>query len=134
MGNALCPPAANAVHPDCPVLPLPASHWQQDLPLALQGMVVAPTRFEVTSDYEMAAKRICGRDASNAPSFCEFSHVVTQLRSDDDETYYEAPVYAETTTSWRLNDQRWLVRRTTIRNPDGGDVCTHLSLSDTMPR
>lgn len=31
-------------------------------------------------------------------------------------------------------DQRWLVRRTTIRNPDGGEVRTRMSLSDTMPR
>ncbi len=39
----------------------------------------------------MAADRICGRDAVNEPCFCAFRYVLTQLRSDDDEVYYEAP-------------------------------------------
>jgi hypothetical protein len=134
MGNALCTTVANAGYPDCPVRHVPDRHWLQDLPTALQDMVVAPASFEVARDYEMSAERTFGRDASNAPCYCEFHYVVTQLRSDDDELYYEAPVYAETLTSWRLTDQRWLVRRTTSHNPEGGEGRIHLSLSDTMPR
>jgi len=134
MGNALCTTVVNAGVPDCPARHMPNTHWQRDLPAALQDIVVAPSSFEVARDYEMAAERICGRDASHAPCFCEFHYVLTQLRSDDDEVYYETPVYEETLTSWRLTDQRWLVRRTTIRNLECGEVSTHLSLSDTMPR
>lgn len=108
--------------------------WWQGLPLPIRGLVIAPISFDVLQEYEMAADRTRGYDDDHNPCFCAFRYVVTQLRSDDDEVFYEAPVYAETVTSWRLLDARWLVCHTTIGNLDRGEFQTRLSLSDTMPR
>jgi hypothetical protein len=71
---------------------------------------------------------------ANRPCFSEFRFVLTQLRSDDDEMFYDAPVYAESLTSWRLIDERWLVCRTTFASFDHVGVLTRFSLSDAMPR
>lgn len=82
----------------------------------------------------LAADRTCGYDAHQQPCFCAFRYVYTQFRSDDDEVFYEAPVCTETLTSWRLPDNRWLVRYTRSGELDRGEFHTRLSLSDTMPR
>ena len=112
---------------------LPVSWWQH-LPSPLRDVVVAPVRFDVLQDYEIAADRTKGYDSAHQPCFCAFRYVLTQLRSDDDEVFYEAPVYSETLTSWRLPDDRWLVCHTTTGNTDRGEVQTRLSLSNSMPR
>ena len=118
----------------CPVRRGKHVRWSQDLPPALRDMVVAPIHFDVAREYEMHAQRIRGNDVTNEPCFCEFRYVVTQLRSDDDEVFYEVPVYAEALTAWRLQDARWLVCRTTMDRfaLPGGQTC--FSFSDTMPR
>ncbi|CAM3320453.1 hypothetical protein [Polaromonas hydrogenivorans] len=108
--------------------------WWQDIPSPIRPLVVPPVSFDVLQDYEMAADRTQGYDGRHEPCYCAFRYVLTQLRSDDDEVFYEAPVYAEMLTSWRLLDQRWLVCRTTVHNFDRGECQTSLSLSDTMPR
>ncbi len=108
--------------------------WWQHLPSPLRDVVVAPVHFEVRQDYEIAADRTKGYDSAHRPCFCAFRYVLTQLRSDDDELFYEAPVYTETLTSWRLPDDRWLVCQTTSGNADRGEFQTRLSLSDAMPR
>jgi hypothetical protein len=105
-----------------------------DLPAGLKDLVVHPVRFDVARDYDMLADCTHGRDAANQPCFSEFRFVLTQLRSDDDEVFYEAPVYAESMTSWRLVDERWLVCRTTVGNLDDAEFYTHFSLRETMPR
>jgi hypothetical protein len=60
--------------------------------------------------------------------------VLTQLRSDDDEVFYEMPIYVETLTSWRLIDERWLVCRTTLDRQSHGGSHTEFSVSERMPR
>ena len=108
--------------------------WAQDLPPALKDLVVAPIHFEVDREYEIQAERTRGRDATNEPCFCEFRYVETQLRSDDDEVFYEVPVYAEALTSWRLRDARWLVCRTTMDCFAHAEGQSIFFISDTMPR
>lgn len=108
--------------------------WTEELPAALQALVVRPTRFDVHSDYEMQAERTHGRDAANAPCYNAFRFVLTQLHSDDDEVFYEAPAYAESLTAWRLLDDRWLVCRTVVGRFDCAEAQTSYSVSDTMPR
>ena len=108
--------------------------WWQGLPPPVRPLVVAPVSFEVLHDHEVAADRTRGYDAEHQPCFCAFRYVLTQFRSDDDEVFYEAPVYTETLASWRLPDDRWLICRTTTGNLDRGEFQTRLSLSDTMPR
>ena len=125
---------SNGVTTSCPVRCGESFPWSQDLPPSLRDLVVAPVHFEVIREYEMQAQSTRGRDATNEPCFCEFRHMVTQLRSDDDEAFYEVPVYAEALTSWRLRDARWLVCRTTVDRNAFAIEQTCLSLSDTMPR
>jgi hypothetical protein len=124
----------NGGYPDCPLRHALDDQWSQDLPPALKNLVITPVSFDVSRDYEMQAEHTHGRDVANQPCFSEFRFVLTQLCSDDDEVFYEVPVYAESLTSWRLHDQRWLVCRTQVSGVDQARGQTSLSLSDTMPR
>lgn len=134
MRNALYTKTPNASHGGCPLHAGPAVAWQDHLPAPLQNLVVPPVSFQVHADYEMLADHTDGCDAANQPCFCEFHFVVTELRSDDDEIFFEAPVYAETLTSWRLLDERWLVCRTTIDRLKPGGAATRFSVASAMPR
>lgn len=134
MRDALYKKMPNAAGTRCQLHTDRAIAWQDDLPAPLQGLVVVPVRFEVHEDYEMLADHTDGCDAANLPCFCEFHFVVTDLRSDDDEVFFEAPVYTETLTSWRLIDERWLVRQTTIDRLRSGGVSTRFSITQKMPR
>lgn len=124
----------NAVGLTCPDHTQPAIAWSDDLPPTLQSLVVAPISFHVSKDYEIRADSTKGCDAANQPCFCKFRFVLTELRADEDDVFYEAPIYAETLTSWRLLDDRWLVRRTTVEKFEAGDFDTCFSISNTMPR
>ncbi|APW45459.1 hypothetical protein RA876_02710 [Rhodoferax antarcticus] len=108
--------------------------WSENLPAGLNGLVVAPVRFRVHEDYELTAGSTTGCDATSRPCYCEFHSVQTHLRSDDDEVFYEVPVYAESRTSWRLLDGRWLVRQTTLNRLEPGGTNTHFFVTQTMPR
>ena len=119
---------------ECPVRGRTPVAWMDGLPPDLIGMVVEPVRFDIASDFELAADRSLGLDAEGQACFCAFRYVRTALRSDDDEIYYQAPVYAETVTAWRLKDSRWLASHTTIGNFDAGAARTWLSISQDMPR
>ena len=138
MFNALYTKLANAgpvlQNLACPTRQAQAQRWLTDLPHDLQDLVVPPVTVDVFQEYEMQAERAQGRDATNTPCFSEFRYVLTQLRSDDDEVFYEMPVYAETLTSWRLIDARWLVCRTTLDRRGRGGSHTAFSVSECMPR
>jgi len=127
-------PDASSTSAACPVRQAQVQRWRADLPPDLLDLVVPPVSVDVFHEYEMQAERAQGRDAANAPCFCEYRFVLTQLRSDDDEVFYETPVYAETLTSWRLVDERWLVCRTTLDRLDQRGSQTSFSVSDRMPR
>jgi len=134
MGTALYNNLPNETPEHCPFNPESKVAWSEDLPTPLKHLVVAPVSFRVHQDYEMRATHTGGSDASNKPCFCEFQFVMTQLCSDDDEDFFETPVYAETLTSWRLIDERWLVCRTTVDRAAAGGCQTQLSISNAMPR
>lgn len=134
MGTALYNYSLNAWSSHCPYIPDTAVAWSDDLPTPLRHLVVAPVRFRVHRDYEMQATHTDGCDATNQPCFCEFHFVMTQLRSDDDEVFFETPVYSETLTSWRLVDERWLVCHTTVDRLTADGSQTRLSISNAKPR
>ena len=134
MGKSLYTKSSNEIRTDCPYQPSHALAWSEDLPWLLKDLVVTPVSFDMFQEYEMLADRICGRDAANQPCYCAFRLIRTQLRSDDDEVFYELPVYAETLTCWRLVDERWLTCRTTMLNFDDAAFQTHFSVSEAMPR
>ena len=124
----------DARHARCPARARQSQRWMADLPVHLTAWVVAPVALQVHREYEMQAERVQGLDRANAPCFYEHRYVLTQLRTDDDEMFYEVPVYVEAVTSWRLLDERWLVCRTTIDRQGGAGAQTQFTLSTCMPR
>lgn len=134
MGTALYTSTTNDGSPHCPYRLGQTVPWLDDLPADLKDLVVPPVSFKVARDADLLADHTQGCDANNQPCYCEFRYVLTQLRSDDDEVFYDAPVYAESLRSWRLIDKRWLVCRTTVLNFDQAGCQTSLSLSEAMPR
>ncbi len=108
--------------------------WMEELPSDLVGLVVAPVSFAIEQEYEIVADRSLGLDAEGRACFCAFRYVQTALRSDDDEIFYEAPVYAETVTAWRLPDDRWLASHKVIDRFGADAVIPRLALSRGMPR
>ncbi|MBK1685298.1 hypothetical protein [Rhodoferax fermentans] len=122
------------VHAPCPFASQPQVAWSDELPTALQALVVVPLRFQVFEDYELRAGRVTGCDQHQQPCYCASHFVLTDLRSDDDDVFYEAPVYTESQTAWRLLDGRWLVCHTTVDRIKPGGVHTRYVLSPTMPR
>jgi len=123
---------------NCPLRHTSNDQWSRHLPPALKDLVVTPVSFQVSRDYEIQAEHTHGRDISNQPCFSQFQFVLTGLHCDDDEIFYEIPVYTESLTSWRLLDERWLVFRSSVSHNDHhADQMleeTSLLLSDTMPR
>jgi hypothetical protein len=134
MFNALSAESFDAVHARCPFSPKPKVAWSDDLPAPLKNLVVTPVHFQVHEDYEMRAGRVTGRDLANRPCYCESHFVLTDLRSDDDDFFYEASVYTESLATWRLIDERWLVCRTTVNRLKADGVDIRFSISPTMPR
>ena len=110
----------------------PTIDWRLDLPRQWRRQVIAPLTIERFRDYEMAAERSIGRDENEQPCYMAARVVVTDVRSDDDEEYYQVAAYAEATSAWRLRDGRWLVYRLIRR--DGEEGSGFYSLGEHMPR
>lgn len=113
---------------------VPDVRWWQDLPAAWRDLVVVPVSYEVSREYEIAADRTQGHDEDSEPCYCTFRYALTELRSDEDDVFYEETVYAETLTAWRLRDERWLIYRKVVGNYPLGAAHSFFSLSESMPR
>jgi hypothetical protein len=96
--------------------------------------VVVPIHFDRQRDEEMLAWHTSGQGADGRPCYCTYQFVLTRLRSDDDEFFYEAPVYAESLTAWRLRDTRWLVHRSVYGGLGCRQAQSSYSFSSTQPR
>ena len=126
--------ANNASKPERSIRDARSVRWWDDLDVSSKVQVVAPMRFDLFREYEMAAERIVGYDENEEPCYCAFRHVLTELRSDDDEVFYEAPTHAESLTSWRLRDERWLVFRNIVGSCERGTAYSFFTFSEAMPR
>lgn len=121
--------------PSCAGVPRASlENWHNELPAEWQAQVVAPVRFEIAQEHDVLADRVDGWDAAQQPCYLAQRYVLTELRTDDDESFYEAPVYIETLTAWRLQDNRWLHLHQTISDCDRGVARRSLSLSHARPR
>lgn len=85
--------------------------WKDMLPPDWLDLAVAPVLFDTFRDYEVAADRTVGRDADGEPCYYAHHYAIHEARSDDDEEYYQVPVYREALIAWRLRDGRWLAWR-----------------------
>ena len=109
-----------------------AFDWQQNLPKQWRRLVIAPLLIERFRDYEMAAERLIGRDEDEQPCYYSSRFVVTDMRSDDDEEFYQVAAYAEALTAWRMRDGRWLIHRLISREGERGNG--FYRFGDRMPR
>ena len=105
--------------------------WAKLLPPDWREQVIVPVEFDVFREYEMAAERTTGRDENGLPCYCAHLYVLHELRSDDDEDYYQAVVYGESLSAWRLRDERWLCYR--ITGGEGGAGRGFFTLGDENP-
>ncbi len=105
--------------------------WQAGLPDEWRSMVVAPLGFRRFRDYEAAAQRLLGLDENEQPCYSHYQYRLSEVRSDDDEDFYEETLYAETGISWLLRDGRWLNLRHIGPQGSGRGF---FSFSEEMPR
>jgi hypothetical protein len=119
-----------------------AKEWQEHLPKAWRGEVVAPVWFRTYNDYEITSQRIVGYQFEEQPCYCEHFFSLTELRSDDDEEFYVEPGYSEHLVAWQMRDGRWLVYRRIWhgedRNEGGSEAGSaqqaFFSFAQAMPR
>lgn len=105
--------------------------WRQELPPFWSELAVEPVSFDVFREYEMPAERTVGRDENDEPCFCASRYLLTQLVCDEEDMFFEMPVYAETLAAWRLRDRRWLVLRKVAAFAE--KTRSSLSFSGSMP-
>lgn len=108
--------------------------WSSLLTPVWRRMAVPPQSFRVFREYEVPARCVRGYDDAGMPCFCVYDYRLMELRSDDDEDFYQAATYTESLTSWRLRDGRWLVHHRVEPLGDEGDEVVELSIAQQMPR
>lgn len=110
--------------------------WRKLLPREWTGSVVEPRAFSRFRDYEILSERVLGHEheGEDSPCYCEHYFVLTDVRSDDDETYYLAPTYGEHLVAWRLTDGRWLIHRRITHGEECQQHQSFFSFADEMPR
>ncbi len=108
--------------------------WRSSLPREWIKAVIPPIRFRIFRESEIPARRILGYNRSGEICFSAHDYRLIDLRSDDDEDFYPALAYAESSMAWRLRDGRWLVYRSTAPFGDEGSHDTGFSLEPEMPR
>lgn len=105
--------------------------WRLGLPAAWRDAVVEPLVFHRYCDYEASAERVLGEDENGQSCYCHYRYRLWEMRSDDDEDYYQETLYVESGSSWRLRDGRWLTYR---QIQSGGGRQGFFSFSEEMPR
>ena len=109
-------------------------NWRKRIPARWLLMVVAPLRFEMHREYEMAASRLHGYDEDDSACYYCHSYHLSAQRTDDDEEFYSTLVYGEEVEAWRLNDGRWLVWQVIAREEDEGVSRGFFSFSEGKPK
>lgn len=108
--------------------------WREELPLSWFVQVVVPKYFSFQRDYEINAARVIGDESEGQPCYCRYDAVLTELRSDDDEYWFSAPVYGEQLSGWRLIDDRWLIHRRIFHGEDCQFAQSFFTFAEEMPR
>jgi len=115
-----------------------APDWRALLPKDWMGLVMEPIGFKRFRDYEILSERVLGyedaEEGGDQPCYCEHYFVLTDIRSDDDESYYLAPSYWEHLVSWKLIDGRWLIHRRISCSDDCQQHQSFFSFAEEMPR
>lgn len=111
-----------------------APNWRALLPKDWAGRVVEPIGFKRFRDYEILSERVLGYEDEDLPCYCEHYFVLTDIRSDDDESYYLAPSYWEHLVSWKLIDGRWLIHRRISCSDDCQQHQSFFTFAEEMPR
>lgn len=107
--------------------------WRLGLPAEWQAQVVAPFDIACHVDYEMPASRCLGHDVDARLCFYAHDYRVEEMRSDDDEDFYETVAYGETVRAWRLCDERWLIYRQLQLGDECGPGRGFFTLAENPP-
>ncbi|MBK1722026.1 hypothetical protein [Thiocystis violacea] len=107
--------------------------WSSRLPPRWRRQAIEPRSFRVHREHEILARRVFGDDSQGIPCFYAHDYRQIDLRSDDDEDFYEALAYGESITAWRLRDGRWLVHRQIEPLGDEGASGACFNLEARMP-
>lgn len=108
--------------------------WQIGLPANWRECVVVPFRFDIYWEYQVDAARVLGCDASGAPCYSAHRYVLTRLRYEEDEIFYEVIAYRDERFAWLLQDGQWLVRHTVTSHEDCDHSASSVFLTNQMPR
>lgn len=108
--------------------------WLAWLPREWRDRVVAPLDFVEHRDYEVSASRCLGYDVDREVCYYAHGYALDEIRSDDDEEYYQVVVYSETVHAWRLRDDRWLVHRIVHHCGEGAPGRGFYSFAAQCPR
>jgi len=111
-----------------------APSWQNALPREWRDRVVVPLSFRVFREFEIPARRVFGYDQDGAICYSAHDYRLIDVRSDDDEDFYETLVYAESVVAWRLTDGCWLVNRRIESLGAEGESENDLRVEERMPR
>ncbi|NEX19629.1 hypothetical protein G3480_04760 [Thiorhodococcus mannitoliphagus] len=107
--------------------------WSSLLTPEWRGRVITPGAFRVHHEHEMAAKRVLGYDSRGQPCFYAHDYRQMDVRSDDDEDFYQALAYSESITAWRLRSGLWLVHRRVEPLGEEGESGSSFGLEARMP-
>lgn len=107
--------------------------WSSLLPTEWRRRVIRPRTFRVHHEHEIAARRILGYDSRGNACFYAHDYRQMDLRSDDDEDFYQALAYSESMTAWRLRGGRWLVHRRVEPLGEEGESGSSFGVEADMP-
>ncbi len=110
------------------------SEWLMFLPAEWRSMVIEPIYFKQHREYEIAASRSFGYDADDCTCYYAHRYALNEIRSDDDEDFYEVVAYGESVHAWRLRDERWLIYRIAHTAGDSTPGRGFFSFADRHPR
>lgn len=108
--------------------------WLAYLPSEWREMVIAPLDFALHHEYEVAASRCLGYDVDGQTCYYAHGYALNEVRSDDDEEFYQVVVYGESVHAWRLRDDRWLIHRIVHHCGEGAPGRGFYSFSEQCPR
>jgi hypothetical protein len=108
--------------------------WCSGLPAKWRDAVVVPLEMKTHRDYEADAVRTLGRDEDGELCFSTHRYVLRELRSDDGDDFFLAPIYGEALRAWRLRDGRWLLHRIVAVGEELENARGFFALSESAPR
>lgn len=109
--------------------------WDEALPEEYRARIDTPVYFEKFVDEDARSEKTHGFDEFGEKCYYRHAFLLTCIRSDDDEIYYESRTFAQEVAAWRLSSGGWL---SCTQNAPRQDECKQSSpvyrLQEEAPR